>query len=197
MENQLNLFRTLLNGLDGYEKLYSALQSGRYPILATGLNVIHKSHMAAALWHDTSRGMIIITNDEPSANRMTEDINGFIGQETAVLYPYRDFTFRQMDGVSREYEHARLKVLEGIAQGKRPIVVASAQAALQYTIPVEKLRQATLRLQPGEKQDMQSLLEFLSFSGYERAERVEGVCQFSQRGGILDVFPPQDRKSVV
>lgn len=191
MENQLELFRTLLNGLDGYEKLYSALQSGRYLILATGLNVIHKSHMAAALWHDIGRGIIIITNDEPSANRMTEDINGFIGQETAALYPYRDFTFRQMDGVSREYEHARLKVLEGIVQGERPIVVASAQAALQYTIPVEKLRQATLRLQPGEKQDMQSLLEFLSFSGYERAERVEGVCQFSQRGGILDVFPPQ------
>ena len=135
MENQLELFRTLLNGLDGYEKLSSALLAGRCPVLATGLNVIHKCHIAAALWQDSGRGMVIVTSDEPSANRMAEDINSFTGREAALLYPYRDFTFRQVDGVSREYEHARLKVLEGMSQGGCPIVVASAQAALQYTIP--------------------------------------------------------------
>ena len=196
MENQLELFRTLLNGLDGYEKLSSALLAGRCPVLATGLNVIHKCHIAAALWQDSGRGMVIVTSDEPSANRMAEDINSFTGREAALLYPYRDFTFRQVDGVSREYEHARLKVLEGMSQGGCPIVVASAQAALQYTIPLEKLQRSTLRLRTGEQRDMNSLLAFLSFSGYERAERVEGVCQFSQRGGILDVFPPQAENPV-
>ena len=78
-----------------------------------------------------------------------------------------------------------------MAQGKCPIVVASAQATLQYTIPVKKLRERTMQLRPGEQQDIQSLLAFLTRSGYERAERVEGVCQFSQRGGILDIYPPQ------
>lgn len=187
----MKFFQTLLKDLDGYQKLSSALLEGRTPALATGLNAIHKCHMAAALWQDSGRAMVIVTNDEPSANRMVEDINGFLGREEAVLYPYRDFTFRQVDGASREYEHARLKVLGSMAQGECPIVVASAQAALQYTIPLEKLKSATMRLTAGQTVELDSLLSFLVASGYERAERVEGVCQFSQRGGILDVYPPQ------
>ncbi len=192
----MEFFQTLLKDLDGYQKILAALRDGRTPVLATGPSAIHKSHIAAALWRDSDRAMVILTHDEPAANRMVEDINGFLGQETAVLYPYRDFTFRQVDGVSREYEHARLKVLGGMAQGDFPIVVASAQAALQYTIPPEKLQSATMRLTPGAAVEMDRLLHFLVASGYERAERVEGVCQFSQRGGILDLYPPQSQSPV-
>ena len=192
----MEFYRTLLNDLDGYQKISSAVQEGRTPVLATGLNAIHKCHMTAALWKDSGRGLMILTNDEPAANRMVEDINGFLGENTAVLYPYCDFTFRQVDGASREYEHARLKVLGSIAQGECPIVVASAQAALQYTIPVEKLKESIRRLAAGETMELEKLLSFLVASGYERAERVEGVCQFSQRGGILDVYPPQSANPI-
>ena len=47
------------------------------------------------------------------ATRLCEDVNAFAGKEKALVYPAREFTFRDVEGVSREYEFARLKVLNG------------------------------------------------------------------------------------
>ena len=40
----------------------------------------------------------------------------------------------------------------------------------------------------------EELLSFLIGAGYVQADQVEGVCQFSRRGGILDFFPPHRGK---
>lgn len=69
----------------------------------------------------------------------------------------REFTFRDVEGVSREYEFARLKVLNGISQGRICLVVCSIEALLQYTLPPKTLRENTLALHPGEEHSLQAL----------------------------------------
>lgn len=43
---------------------------------------------------------------------------------------------------------------------------------------------------------MDSIVQKLTAAGYQRREQVEGVCQFSVRGGILDLFPPDSPSPV-
>ena len=173
--------------LPEFAEIREKLARGEGPLLATGLSQIHKVHAAWAL-ADGPR--LVITPDEPSATRMAEDMNRFFGEERAVVFPAREFAFREAEGASREAEFARLRVLESLAEGEPMVVVAGAEAALQRTLPPEAVRRHSFTLHTGEELPPETLVIRLLAAGYERRDQVDGVCQFSQRGGILDFFPP-------
>lgn len=58
-------------------------------------------------------------------------------------------------------------------------------------MPPEALKAAIVSLATGETAPLDELAQSLTRAGYERCVQVEGTGQFSIRGGILDVFPPQ------
>lgn len=159
-------------------------------MLVTGLSNVHKAHMIVSLAGLLETGGLAVVSDEAAATRLVEDINIMAGEGTAALFPSREWTFQEVQGVSREYEHARLAVLGRLHAGSLKIVVASAQAALQYTMPPEVLEKRIRTLEAGREYQMEELTRFLVSAGYTRCDQVDGVCQFSQRGGILDFFPP-------
>lgn len=64
------------------------------------------------------------------------------------------------------------------------------EAALQYTLPPGLLASSTLTIGEGEELKLEGIVQKLTAAGYQRREQVEGFCQFSVRGGILDLFPP-------
>lgn len=182
-------FQTLLTALPEYEKIETALLANATPILATGLANVHKAHMIATL-RARLPGGLAITPDEATAARLCDDIRKMAGENAALLFPSRELCFYGVDSVSREYEHARLAVLGALDSGSTAVVVCSAQAALQYTMPPAVLRSRTMLLTQGAHHDPAALEAFLLTAGYSRSDQVDGVCQFSRRGGLLDFFPP-------
>ena len=75
-----------------------------------------------------------------------------------------------------------------------PIVVASARALMQMTLPVREMRAALRAIRPGQPFDLSRMLASWVSLGYEAAAVVEAPGQFSRRGGIVDVWPPNLRK---
>lgn len=100
-----------------------------------GLGHIHKAAVTAAL--SETGPFFVVTPDEAMATRLCEDVNAFAGRRKSAGLSGEEFTFRDVEGVSREYEFARLKVLNGISQGRICLVVCSIEALLQYTLPPE------------------------------------------------------------
>ncbi len=153
-----------------------------------GLSHIHKAHLIGALHDDFERKAIVITTDEAQASRMVSDLKD-MGQN-ALLYPAKDFSFRSTEGQSREYEHIRLGVLGSMLEGNFDVVVCSVEAALQLTIPPDKLSANSLTLKVGDNIRLEDLSATLLHAGYARSQQVDGLGQFALRGGILDFFPP-------
>ena len=184
-------FESLISGCPEFAQVRRAAAEGKTPVLVTGLSGVHKAHWIVSLSALLQKGGLVVAPDEAAATRIAEDINIMAGEGAAVLYPSRELTFHdEVKGVSREYEHARLAALGKLVSGRAQLVVASAGAALQYTMPPRMLREKTRLLKAGESYDLEELLSFLIGAGYVQADQVEGVCQFSRRGGILDFFPP-------
>ena len=172
-----------------YRRMMDDVQSGRTPVAMTGLSGIHKAALVAAA--SNSSPVLVITPDEATGNRMAEDINAFLrSEDAAMLFPTRELVFRDLEGSSREYEHARLSTLGKITRGECRVVVASMEAVMQYIPPQSVLKENTLTLEAGGTYSIAALVERLVHAGYERRDQVEGICQFAQRGGILDFFPP-------
>ena len=160
----------------------------------SGLTSVHKADIIYSLCLSRKCRAFCVASDEREAALLSEDLNA-MGIRAAV-YPYRDFNFRNIEGHSREYEHQRLSVLMGIISGEVQCVIACLDAATQYTVPESALREATLTLRSGENVSPEKCVRALSLLGYERAEQIEGVGQFSLRGGILDFFSPDSNRPV-
>ena len=189
----MKLYSTVASRLEAFTQMIGDLRSRRVPALCVGLSAIHKAHFLYAAAVELEEPVLVITQDETSAARLVMDINSMAASgEVALLFPYRDFSYRQVEGVSTEYEQTRLSVLSRLAAGEASIVVASMQAAMTRTIPKDVLLANTFSLSPGDAVSMEELAEKLSRSGYVRRPQVDGISQFSIRGGILDLYPPKE-----
>ncbi|MEG0615228.1 MAG: transcription-repair coupling factor, partial [Oscillospiraceae bacterium] len=185
----MELFRSTIEQLEGFKQLKTALSDGSYPCSVTGVSGIHKAQMILAL--SGGSPLIAITDDEASSRRLTDDINEMSDGNPAFSYPAKDFTFTNVESVSREYEYTRLEVLSKLLTGECRIVVSSVEAALQKTIPQEKLLKKMLTIKAHQEIPISTLTEDLISLGYSRADQIDGISQFSIRGSIVDIFPVQ------
>ncbi|MEG1620778.1 MAG: transcription-repair coupling factor, partial [Oscillospiraceae bacterium] len=166
------------------------IQKNNTPVLMSGLSPIHKAEFVYSFVENEGKNAVVIVPDEQTSVKLTADINAFFGEEIALIYTTRDFIYRDVEGVSREFEHQRLKVLDALSKDKAKIVIASIEAALQYTLPPKKLKENTFEIKTGGVYKIDELVETLVSAGYQNCNQVDGICQFSRRGGILDLFPP-------
>ena len=174
--------------LDGdYKALLNAVGKGRMPLVSTGLSLIHKSAVTAALCEHTGKKAVIITSDEAQANEIKYDINS-LGLK-CINFPSRDYCIGELTGYSREYEHRRIHTLSELSDGDFCVVTMSVEAAMQYTLPKEVLNSSRVELTVGKCLDMKELALCFTEAGYSRSELCEGAGQFSVRGGIVDIFP--------
>ncbi|MFO0870595.1 MAG: transcription-repair coupling factor [Pirellulales bacterium] len=85
----------------------------------------------------------------------------------------------------------RLAVLsDRPAGGTAPLVVTSIQSLLQPVPSRTALAQSTRTLRVGQRVDLPALLTWLVEHRFHGTSAVELPGEFSHRGGILDLFPP-------
>jgi len=160
------------------------------PLLVTGMCDGARSAFYASLAADMKKefgsGLLLIVPDEKEALKISNACAA--GGLNVLTYPLRDFIFHSITA-SHEYEHDRLNVLTAVLNGQFDLVIATPDAALQFTTPPQVLRQATLHLAMGDEYPPERLAAFFEASGYARVDMVSGAGQYAVRGGIIDVFP--------
>ncbi len=75
------------------------------------------------------------------------------------------------------------------AAAKPPLIITSARAFLQKTLPQRRFMTAVRAMRVGQIIDLEKTIATWTAVGYEAVSVVEAVGQFSRRGGILDIFP--------
>ena len=82
-----------------------------------------------------------------------------------------------------------LSALQGDQSVHHPIIVASARALMQVTMPPAGFVKETQKIAVGERRNLDDLIRSWTGMGYEPATIVIEQGAFSRRGGILDIFP--------
>ena len=190
----MNFINDVLKNDSDYKALLSDCQKSRLPTLCTGLSSVHKAAIISALYSHTSQKIAVITPDEASADALQQDLLSL--KVNAVNFPSRDYCLSDIKGYSKEYEHKRTDTLSKLLGGGFGVLTLSLDAALQYTLPPEKLRAANFSLKSGDCTEISALCERLLNSGYVRSELCEGTGQFSVRGGIVDIYPVNQKEPV-
>lgn len=176
-----------------YRQLCEALAERRrkpLPHLCTGLSEGARTFLYAALCEDrrqTNTPMLVILPSEKEVNKLSAALSDW--GLNCKPYMLRDYMLRSITA-SHEYEHERLSVLYAILNNTCDVVLTTPDAALQYTMPEERLTARIRRITLSDRCEIGELAAFLADCGYTAVEMVESSGQYSKRGDILDIFPP-------
>ena len=161
---------------------------------AIGVSGVHKANIISSLCRNNSVRAFCAAQNEQEAQVLCNDLCA-MGMR-ALVYPKKDLTYFTSQVRSHEYEHLRLNVLNRMANGEYDVVIATMDAATQFTIPKDVLRTVSRVLEPDVEIDLTQFEKVLTMLGYERCDNVEGSGQFSIRGGIIDLFMPDSEAPV-
>ncbi|MGI6202786.1 MAG: transcription-repair coupling factor [Eubacteriales bacterium] len=167
------------------------------PLRIAGMSEGVRGAFTALLAHRVATGhgkpLLCIVPDEKEAQKCFNLL--FACGLKPIVYPFRDFIFHNITA-SHESEHERLSVLYKVLDGSCDVVIATPDAALQYTMPREVAMRSILRFGLDEPVDPERLKSFLVGAGYVRVELVDGAGQYAVRGDIIDIFPPKAENPV-
>ena len=153
-----------------------------------------KGHFAYAIGSFTDKPIVIITPDEPSTKRITEDMIALKGKEKVYVYPARDILFYNADVHSMDITSQRIKAIEALQKEEEAIFIIPVEALLNPLTPKQTWESYTKLIQVGNTINIGRLERELVQMGYERVGRVEGMGQFAVRGGIIDIYTPIDEE---
>ncbi len=190
----MSCFSKMFEKSNEFSSLAKSITPGGMPCGAIGVSDAVKAHLIHSLMQEKGERALILMPDETSAIRMSENLSAV--QSGVLYYPSREFTFQEVAGISRDFEHIRLGALSKILNEEYTAVVCSVSAACQLTMPPAELKRRTRQIAVGEMLNLEELISFLVFAGYSRYEQVEGTSQFAVRGGIIDIFPPSLKEPV-
>ena len=105
----------------------------------------------------------------------------------AVGYKRRELVFHNIRA-SHDVDRERLSVLSEVLTGECDAVVTTPAAAATFTMPRERLRETSLGASLGEVIAPEDMAKALVSLGFAAVDTVDGVGQFSRRGGILDFW---------
>ena len=190
----MSAFTNSITNSAEFQGVENSIKKGFLPQGVLGLTPVQKAHIISALVGGLEKKALVVVPDDATAVRLCEDLTAF--GVSALQYPSRSFSFYTTDSQSYEYEQKRIKVLRRMLDNRIDIVVASAEASVSYTVPPEILRQKSVLLKKNEETTLENIIMSLNCAGYTRVDAVEGVGQFSVRGGIVDFFSPDDEEPV-
>ena len=178
----------LLHTIPEYRSLLEALEENRTAAV-TGIGQINRSHLIAGLCQDAKRPLVIVCQDDIAARRLQEDLKDFLGVTVPIL-PGRELTLYDAAAVSRAWEQKRIGQLFSLSQGETPIQIFTWESLSLRTMPPAVMKAAAFTLEVGKEYPLEELAARLTAAGYNRSPMVEGVGQFTVRGGIVDIYSP-------
>ncbi len=184
----------LLQGMSAYGELVKELEGGAVRARVVGAA---KPFLVAALHRELGLPLLLATAHAEGSKKLYEQLLLWCPDSAQVhLFPELDMLPYERLTPDPATVQERLRILWQLGRSGRsgadpglPIIVASAQALAQKTVPPADFMARCHRLEVGMTVDLSRLLSDWLAMGYEMESAVEVPGTFSRRGGIIDIYP--------
>ena len=177
------------------KKLFATLQQpiGRY--LAEHENLVAPAAAHSLLCVNQNSPILIVTTSTRAANELTEELISYEGSNCVINFPAWETLPHERLSPKSDTVTARFKALNNIKNSETKFVVCSIRALLQPII-ANDLKNSQIKIKHSQSIKMLDLIEQLSKFGYTRSDLVEKRGDFAVRGGILDLFAPDQEHPI-
>jgi transcription-repair coupling factor (superfamily II helicase) len=202
---KLNGLLDLGQGLPAIDELAGMLADRKPPEAPLDVYSAARPYIVAALARALNRPLVVVTARSARARQWVDELRIWLPDDVPV-YNFTDPDALPYERIpwAPETRQRRLEALVGLlswsgptpATPLAPVAVASARGLMQMTLPVREMRLALRPVRQGQAFDLDRMLLNWVGLGYESATVVETPGQFSRRGGIVDIWPPNARRPV-
>jgi transcription-repair coupling factor (superfamily II helicase) len=183
----------MLKDWQAFQGVAKAFAEGDACLPVAGLAGAARALVVADLLHAHPRAAVVVVRSMADAHRMTQDLK-FFGAP-ALEFPEREPRLWR-GGHHREADAERAVIARRLAAGE-PVIVVATPAGLDTPLPAPReFADRSLRITVGDRLERELVLEAFETAGYERADTVVEVGQWSVRGGIVDIFVPSHTRPV-
>ena len=156
--------------------------------------VLGRMALAQAARTDSAPLLVHVARDDRRLEALANAIAFFTPAVKTLAFPAWDTVPYDRIGPHADIIARRITTLSRLAittTRKDPtILLTTANAILQRLPPRAFVKQSLRPLAPGQRIDMNRLVQRLSLAGYQRTGTVMEAGEFAVRGGIVDLFPP-------
>jgi transcription-repair coupling factor (superfamily II helicase) len=156
--------------------------------------------LAAALYHDLGRPLLLVTARPEHARSLHEQLQSWCPPGKVVLFPEPDVLPYERLAADTSTETERIQVLAALAacreNGAASFIVAPAAALTSRVPAVGDFTRSCHTLKIGMMREPFRLLADLGNIGYRLENIVELPGTMSHRGGIVDLWPPTGESPV-
>ncbi len=188
----------IFDQLPAWTELQQALDK-RQPLPALLLPASARAPVLARLFLEKRAPVVLITGRMDAATNWQQALENWLPESGSVLRLPEPTPLPYDRGPwSERTRNGRLQLLTRLIAGQHPLIpptpqppliVTSARALLQKTLPRRRFLAATRVLRLGGVIDLEKIAQTWADVGYEAVSVVEAAGQFSRRGGILDIYP--------
>jgi transcription-repair coupling factor (superfamily II helicase) len=173
---------------DKFKKICENYHNGKSQLIQ-GLNDEGLAYLACNLL-DISDKVLILTSSESKSKQYEENIRAYT-RHSSRFQP-KEFILYNVDALSKDVDHRRVNLLNDILFKQKSLVTASINSILTRVMSKDRFKENIIELTYGKTYDLNELRSNLIKLKYERVDAIEGVGQFSVRGGIIDIFSPSE-----
>jgi transcription-repair coupling factor (superfamily II helicase) len=154
-----------------------------------GLTGSSPALVLAALGQELRQSRMILLAEREEAAYFHNDLAHLIGEDHVYFFPSSYKRAIRMQQLDKDNILMRTEVLNKLAtRNAKPLIVTYPEALLERVVSRQELQSHTLSLKPGEKVDMDFVVEVLQEYGFHRSDLVWEPGQYAVRGGIIDVY---------
>lgn len=161
------------------------VKAGTSPIMLSGLTDSAKVQFAYSTLFYSEKPICIITYNEMQAKKILKDLEYF--SKDACYFPKREILAYDYLSESKDISYDRINCLNSIYDKKAKVIVTTIEAASQEIVSKEALYNNVFKLKENMTIDLDDIKLKLNELGYERCDLVEQPCEYSIRGGIIDI----------
>lgn len=190
---------------DEFLKLLTELKRGSRVLSLCGLTSEPASALIiASLQKEIAKPFVIVVESNSDLENIEKDIGFWFraldenNDSKVRILTLPAFESDPYTGVSPHAEvlEERALTLWKIAQGTYDILLLTSNGLAERTLTPQEILQTGAKLKLAEDFAPEELIERLFACGYVREEPVNGIGQFSMRGGIIDVWTPENENPV-
>jgi len=182
-------------GRTAMKKLFATLQQPIGKYLSEHENLVAPAATHSLLCVNQNSPILIVTTSTRAANELTEELISYEGSNCVVNFPAWETLPHERLSPKSDTVTARFKALNNVKNSETKFVVCSIRALLQPII-ANDLKNSQIKIKHSQSIKMLDLIEQLSKFGYTRSDLVEKRGDFAVRGGILDLFAPDQEHPI-
>ena len=161
----------------------------------TGISGSRIAYYAAKEIVKNNKTLIIVSRANV-AERLRDDISFFVHDRAIYVMPEEDDLQIIYEAKDSNMLVQRIQAVDSLVSDDKTVVIAPVSAALRPLQPVERFMESVIELEMGVRVEPAELRQKLVSIGYSPAPVVEAPGEFSARGGIIDIYSPNNSDPV-